>query len=227
MKQFVILLCLFVLSTISPVLGQKISETNLELGLNKTSSPKQHQYWGDDPSPTYLNFKVTKSWYKNDRWFSLRKEVGLNFQYSNINLSNGGLGASNHYTGNIVSLFTDLCIQARFRIDSTFAFGIGPEAEILMIGNNNLYKSYYTMFNYPENVCGDEQIKGFNRDYFNQPTFGIKLSLFNTNISNKVMIGLNISYLWTKSEYSNFYAANYAKISFFIGLHHDKLKSVE
>jgi len=30
------------------------------------------------------------------------------------------------------------------------------------------------------------------------------------------------SYLWTKSEYSNFHAANYARISFFIGFEKEK-----
>jgi len=216
MKQFIVLLSFLVFSAISPVLAQKISETNLALGINKTSSSVQQEHWGDDPAPTYLTFSATKSWYNDNHRFSLRKEIGFNLQYAHIDLSNGGLGASSHYTGNIVSLFADVCLQARFRIDSTFAIGIGPEAEYLLIGASNLNNSYYTMLTNPYS-SGNIRKTGTNRDYFNQPTFGIKLSLFETGISEKATIGLNVSYLWTKIEYSDFYASNYFRVSLIIG----------
>ncbi len=216
MKQFLVLLILFAFFSISPVLAQKISETNLALGINKTLSSIQQEHWGDDPAPTYLTFSTTKSWYNDDQKISLRKEIGFNLQYAHIDLSNGGLGASNHYTGNIVSLFADACLQTRFRIDSTFAIGIGPEAEYLLIGNNNLNISYSTMLTNPYS-SGNTSKTGLNRDYFNKPTFGIKLSLFETGISEKATIGLNVSYLWTKSENSNFYASNYFRVSLIIG----------
>ena len=65
---------------------------------------------------------------------------------------------------------------------------------------------------------------GINRDYFNQPAYGIKISLFETGINEKTKLGLNFSYLWTKSESSDFYA-NYIRVSFFIGFRkgNDKL----
>ena len=217
MKYLAVLLCVFVFSTISHVFGQKISETNFSLGINKTSSSVQQEYWGDDPAPTYLTLITTKSYYNNDYKFSLRKEIGFNLQYANLNLSNnGGLGASSHYTGNIISLFAEACVQARFRIDSTYAIGIGPVAEYLITGNNNLNITYSTMLTDPPS-SGNISKTGFNRDYFNKPTFGIKLSLFEARISERTNFGLNVSYLWTKSESSNFYASNYFRASLLIG----------
>lgn len=218
MKQFAIFLCFFSLSVISPVFGQTTSETNYALGMSKTSSPVQQEKWGE-PAPTYLTFSTTKSWYNKVNRFSIRKEIGLSLQYSNVNLSSGGLGASNHYTGSIVSLFANGCLQARFQIDSTFAIGIGPEAEFLTIGASSLKNKYYTIFTNPPS-SGDKRNAGVNRDYFDQPTYGIKLSLFKTGITENTTIGINLSYLWTKSEYSNFYASNYIRISFLIGFKH-------
>ena len=215
MRKFSVFVSILIFLTFGGF-AQKISETNVELGISKTSSPVQRERWGEDPAPTYLTFKATKSWYKNDQWISLRKEIGFNLQYSNINLSSGGLGASNHYTGNIISLFANGCLQARFRIDSTFALGIGSEAEYLLIGYNNLNNSYYTAGTNPPG-SGDIHNKNINRDYFNQPSFGLRLSIFETGISEKATIGINVSYLWTKSEFSDFYAANYMRISFLIG----------
>ena len=56
------------------------------------------------------------------------------------------------------------------------AFGLGPEAEILIIGLNNLNNSYYSMFTNPYSA-GDIRHGGLNRNYFNKPSYGIKLSL--------------------------------------------------
>lgn len=216
MKLFAFFFCFYALSALTNVFGQQIRESNLALGLSKTSSPVQQQYRSEDPPPTYLTFNVTKSWYNNDHRVSLRKEAGLNLQYSYINLETGGSGASNHYTGNIISLFANAALLTRFRINNTLAFGIGPEVEYLLIGNNNLNNSYYTKFTNPPS-SGDIRKSGINRDYFNQPAYGIKISLFESAITEKTNIGLSISYLWTKSEFSDFYAAHYARITFFIG----------
>ena len=111
------------LSALNNVFGQKIRETSFAFGINKTSSPVQHNYWNENSSPTYLTFNATKSWYNNDHRFSIRKEAGLNLQYSNINLDSGGLGGHNYYSGNITSLFADaaLLVQLRF-VDKKWIF---------------------------------------------------------------------------------------------------------
>jgi hypothetical protein len=221
MKNYFVIVFYLLFMVNSSAIGQKICETNFSLGISKTVSLVQEKQWGETP-PTYLQLSSTKSWYSNNHRFSLLKEVGTNFQYSNIHNSFGGLGASDEYTGSIISLFADASLQARIRINNLYAFGLGPEAEILILGYNNINHSYYSRINYPEITSGSKRTSGINRDYFNQPSYGIKVSLFQTDINEQTTIGLKFSYLWTKSESSNFYASNYTRISLFIGFKKQK-----
>ena len=221
MKNILSIACMLLFSITSNTFGQQISETAIALGISKTSSSEMQQYWDLNTTPTYLTFNVNKNWYNNDHWISLRKEAGLNLQYSYFNVESGGLGASNHLTGNVVSLFANAVLQARLRINNTMAFGIGPEAEILIIGHNRLNNSYQTIMTKPPSA-GSVRYEGFNRDYFNPPSFGIKLSLFESMVDARTSIALNFSYLWTQSESSNFYASNYTRISFVIGFKKQK-----
>jgi hypothetical protein len=214
MKSILYIACVLVFLLPLCTFGQQVSETNFSLGISKTSAPDHERHWDEDP-PIYLLLNASKSWY-NNHWLSLQKEAGLNLQYAHIDLSGGGLAAGNHYSGHIISLFAHAALQARLRISQTLAFGLGPEAEILLMGQNNLNNSYYTLFTNPPS-SGDIHEGGFNRDYFNKPSYGIKFSLFETAINAKTTIGIHVSYLWTKSEYSNFYASNYTRISFCLG----------
>lgn len=220
MKIILAIACLLLLSFSFGALGQTIRETNLLIGINKTSSPEYNSRWDELP-PTYLLFGGTKSWHSNDHLLSLRKEAGLNLQFANIDLSSGGMGAGNHYTGHIFSLFANAALQARLRINNSLAFGLGPEAELLLIGLNNLNNEYHTMFTKPPSG-GNVRYDGLNRDYFPQPSYGIKLSLFDSKADARTSIALNLSYLWTKSESSNFYASNYTHISFVVGFKKSK-----
>lgn len=131
--------------------GHKTSETDLALGIVKTTAQMKQNYWNDSPLPRYQRFSITKSWYRDNHWFSMRKELGINFQYSKIDLASGGLGAQGYYSGHIISLFGEAAILARFRINSTLAFSIGPVAEILAIGNNDLtYSYFFQLFHTPQ-----------------------------------------------------------------------------
>ena len=221
MKHFSILVYFLMFSTKFIAFGQKVSETNLGIGFSKTPlNEKFKQHWSEDtPPPTFLNINVDKNWYRNDRKISLQKEAGLNLQYAKISIGGGGLGAGNYYSGKIISLFAEASLQIRFRVDSMISFSIGPTAKYLLIGSNNLNNSYYTMFTNPSR-SGDISISGINRDYFNQPSYGIKLSIINSRINEKNTLGIDFSYLWTKNESSNFYASNYLQVSFLIGFMH-------
>jgi hypothetical protein len=217
MKQFTVLLCVFILYVISPVFAQKVSETNFGIGFSKTPSNeeiKQH-WWDDSPPPTFLNINTSKSWYRNDRKITLQKEIGLNLQYANIGVGGGGLGAGNYYSGKIINLNAEASLQIRVYIDCMISFGIGPTSEYLLLGYNNINNSYYTHSDPPRS--GDIRTSGINRDYYNQPSYGIKMSIINSRIKGENILGLDVSYLWTKSEHSNFYASNYFQVSFFIG----------
>lgn len=216
MKNIFVIACILSLSFSLGALGQNISETTLSMGISKPSSPDNQPYWDED-SPVYLLLGGTKSWYASDQSISLRKEVGLNLQYANIDLETGGLGANNHYTGSILSLSANASLQARFVIDPSVAVGIGPEAELLLIGKNHLDDAYFTMLNGTTPTSGVAENNSLNRDYFKQPSIGIKLSLFESAISDQTTLGIHISHLWTKNEFSNFYASRYTRISLFIG----------
>lgn len=215
MKNILAIGCLLFLFFSFGALGQTIKETNVLIGINKTSSPG-YDSSRDELQLTYLLVGGTKSWYSNDHRLSLRKEAGLNLQYAHFDLSTGGKADWNQYNGHIISLFANAAIQARLRISRTLAFGLGPEAEILLMGQNNLNNLHFTMFTKPPSVSEHHE-SGFNRDYFNKPSYGIKLSLFDSKADARTSIALNLSYLWTKSESSNFYASNYTRISFVIG----------
>lgn len=216
MKNILAIACILSLLFSFGALGQTISETNLSMGISKPSSPDNQPYWEED-SPVYLLLGGTKSWYPSDKLISMRKEVGLNLQYANIDLETGGLGANNHYTGSILSLSANASLQARFVIYPSVAVGIGPEAELLIIGKNHLDDAYYKILNGTTPTSGVAENNALNRDYFNKPSLGLKLSLFESSISEKTTLGIHISHLWTKSEFSNFYASRYTRISLFIG----------
>lgn len=204
------------------VSGQQIRETSLSVGINKNIYPEDWQFYQEE-LPTYLIVKGLKSWYSASHLISLRKEAGLNFQYAPIGINTGGLGASSKYAGGISSLYASVALQPRICISNSLAFAAGPEAEVLLIGYNNLDYEYNSMLYDPPTFV-NRKIKGFNRDYFNEPSFGIKASLMESNPNSKVSIGLSLSYLWTNSEPANFYAEKYTRFSIVIGFKKQKDK---
>lgn len=221
MKHITILLCFLMFSATFIAFGQKVNETNLAIGIVKTSAPMQPNYWNESPLPRYQRFSITKSYYRDDHWFSLRKEIGIDFQFSKINLESGGLAAQGYYSGHIISLFGKAAIMARFRINSTLAFSIGPVAEILAIGNNDMTYSYSTIFTNPPS-SGLKVYSVLSRDFFNSPNYGIKARLFESALTENKTIGLSVSHLRTKQTLSNFYASNYTTIALYIGFKRKK-----
>lgn len=218
------IVCLLLISITCHTFGQTVSETNFSLGISNTSSSEFKRHY-EQALPSYLIISGSKSWYSNNHWISLRKEAGLNLQYAPIDLSSGGLGASSDYMGNITSLLANASLQVRIRINGSMAFGAGPEAEVLLVGKSSLINSYYYGYCKPP-VSGDRDLGGLNRDYFNQPSYGIKVSLFESNSDSKISIGLNFSYLWTQREFSNFYADNYTRFSILIGFKKQKKDTI-
>lgn len=205
--------------------GQQIGETDFALGISKTTSIVQNAY-SDGFPPAYFKFNATRSWYSDKHQISLRKELGLNLQYATVKQGGGsGLGGSSYTSGNNVSLFAEAALLANIPIKNTLAIGIGPEAEFLIIGSNNLKTSWSMHYSNPP-ASGIIYEKGINRDYFNQPTCGIKARLLDSGISKRTTLGLAVSYLWTKGERSNFYAMHYTRIGLFIGFKNKKKEGI-
>lgn len=203
--------------------GQKISETSISFGMNSPNHFKQDEfsvsYMPDNPI-----IGATKSWLNNSHLISLRKEVGLNLQYVNVRYGIGNLERDNYFTGDIENLFADIALLAHFKFTHTLAFSLGPEAELLVIGSNKVnhsYKSPLIALPYSRTI----RDKGINRHYFNQPSYGIKARLFESEISKRTTLGLAVSYLWTKYGYFNFNASNYTRLSMYIGWKKQKEKA--
>jgi len=197
--------------------AQKISGTNFGIGFSRTPLSEEitHIWSEDTPPPTFLSINANKNWYRSDRKLTLQKEVGINLQYSKINVGGGGLGAGNNYSGKIINLNAEASLQLQFNFDSMISFALGPMAEYLLVGYNKINNSYWSHFDQPRS--GNIKTSGINRDYYNQPSYGIKLSIINSRMNGKNTFDLDFSYLWTKSEFSNFYASNYFQVSFLIG----------
>lgn len=217
MKNILLITCILIFSITSN--GQQISETDFSFGISKTMSISQG-IW-EDSFPSYWVFNVTRSWYSDKHSISLRKELGFNLQYSSINLEGSGMGQSSYLSGNIVSLFANAALLVNIPIKKTLALGIGPEAEFLLIGSSNLKDSWYAHYNDPP-LSSITRKKGINRDYFDQPSYGLKARMSDSGIIKRTTLGLAVSFLWTHGEISNFYATHYARISLFIGLKNKK-----
>lgn len=207
------------------VSGQQVRETRFSVGISKNYYPKDCQIY-DEKLPYYLILNGSKSWYSDSQRISIRKEAGLNLQYAPIGINSGGMGASSKYEGGIASLFANVSLQPRLRISGSLDFSAGPVAEVLIIGYNNMDYEYYSMICDPP-IFGNKKINGFNRDYFNQPSFGIKAMLLHSNPDAKTSLGLTLNYLWTSSESANFYAERYARLSIVIGFKKQKEKAPE
>lgn len=214
------LICIVLYS--SSVMAQKVSETTAGIGFNQLGIPNFGQHWDDEGSPPiFLNLSTSHSWYRTDRRLSVNKEIGVNLQYSDIELSSGGLGAHNYGKWKMLNLFAEAALQARIQLDSTFAIGFGPVGEYLISGYQDEKVSYYSMVSTPPS-SGDIHHSGMRRDYFSNPLYGIKLSIFNSLLNERTTLRLNVSYLWTKSDITNFYGSGLLKISAAIGIKHRK-----
>lgn len=216
MKSWIIFVPIFFYLTTASTFGQKISETDFAFGISRPSSTTNYSIYQDIP-PVYLIFNANKSWYNPDSKFSIRKELGLNLQYSGIDLSSSGLGANWNQRGSILSMFADASLLADYRINKFLCISIGPEVEFLVAGYYDLNTYYSSHYSNPP-YSGHDHVTKINREYFDQPTYGIKLRLMESCISKNTTVGLSFSYLWTKREASNFYTTNYTRLSLFIGL---------
>lgn len=211
--------CLLVFFWSLNCFGQQISETDFTIGISKAKAPGEINYW-QEAKPVYLFMKGSKNWYNDEQKLSLRKEAGLNLQYANIShsTSSNALGGFNEKTGTVISLLANAALQAHYRITDSWAVGAGPEAELLLLGYNNI-DDYYTRIYIPSQPpsSGHTSEKGINRNYFKNPSYGIKISLFQGQADASTTLGLHFSYLWTKSEHSSFFASNYVRFGLSIG----------
>lgn len=216
MKSIYALLCILFISFSLNSFAQNTSETHFGAGISRTNSPAAIDYW-QEAAPTFFILNGAKSWYNDEQPFSLRKEAGLNLQYANISHLGDDLGSYNEKTSTVVSLLLNVGLQARYRLSPSMAAGLGPEAELLLLGYNNIGESYANIYLPPRSSADHNSEKGINRNYFNKPAYGLKLSLYQGSVDAKTTLGVHLSYLWTKSEHSSLFASGYTRLSISIG----------
>lgn len=197
-------------------IAQLTSETNVGVGLSMTKAPENIDYY-QEGRPISFFANGSKSWTNDESEFSLRKEAGLNLQYANMAHSAESMGSFNEKTSTVVSLLLNANLQARYRLNSSLAAGLGPEAELLLLGYNNIGENYPNIYLPPRPSADHTSEKGINRNYFNQPAYGLKLSLYQGSVDSKTTLGVHLSTLWTKNEHSSFFASNYTRLSISIG----------
>ena len=130
-------------------------------------------------------------------------------------MSGGGLGAGSSFNGSIYNLTLSASLSTHVRLSPSFSADIGPAGEILIIGANSIQNFNYSISpNFGSN--GERQIKGVNRDYFNKPSYGVKIRGTQLLENRRTSIGLALTYLWTENNYSNFYLSNYTQISIYL-----------
>lgn len=213
MKRLTLLLPVFFI-LISPLFAQKVTETGFEASVNLTSIPKLESYWNfNESTPIFLSVGGMKSWYNSSHFVSLRKEIGATIQFEDFDFSGGGLGTQAGYHGNVYSLFINPALLTHFQFSDTFSADIGPCMDFLVTGYNDLVYWYHSREVYNN---FNKQIKSFNRDYFKNPSFGIKGRVTIFSPDENVTFGFTFAYLWTKEDYSNFHIKNYTKLGLYI-----------
>lgn len=199
----------------SMAFGQVVSEIGAGFGVNKTHSSEFGNHYQQNSSPAYFFVESDFSWYRNDRRITIQKEIGLRMQFADIELATGGKASGNSYYGSINSLFAGLALMARVNLGSGLSAALGPAAELLLIGRNRVNYTYFSMFTNPPSYH-EGQYKGMNRDYFGNPSMGIKL-LLTKQVSEKNTISIRVNYMSTTSDRTNFYVSNSTYVAFIVG----------
>lgn len=217
MIRFFSLTTLFAFLLAASSFGQDKSQTFFSAGANILKSKDFNTYYDEECTPpTFFGFGVTHSWYRTDRDFTVNKEIGLNMQYSSPSLSSGGLGAHSSSKYQLFNLFAEATIQAQIKIDSTMSIAIGPAIEYLITGYNKEKTSYYSMIHNPP-TSGEISHSGFNRNYFGDPLWGVKLSFISFAMKDKATFKMNCSYFWLNQDESNFHSSSFIKLGVAVG----------
>lgn len=206
--------------------GQKINQTFYSLGLNILKGKMFESHYSDPTSsPSFFSLGVSHSWYRTDKKLSFNKEIGLNLLHSKLEIGSGGLGGHYNLDLNFFNLFAEATFQAQYRIDKMMSIGVGPVTEYLIIGYNRAHSSCYTWGANPSLV--EQNRSGFNRNYFGDPSLGVKLSIINFGLTETVTFRMNLSYFWLKQNESNLYCSNLLRIGFGVAFKQKKNQPAE
>ena len=198
-KPFLFLL--FILFSISGF-AQKSWKTQIVPGI---STSKFDDHFKREKVPSNDLFVMfNETWNrKDDHKYSLAKEFGLSLNYHNLSRKNEALGGGDIYSGDFFYTSFHASVLGQMNAGEDIQMQLGIKLEELIVGYENLSYSYWSSVYYPP-TSGGKSKKGFNRDYFDQPYYGVNLKILQNTEGTFHAVGFDLSYLWTNASLSNF-----------------------
>ena len=208
---------LFLLLLLIPgaLFAQWKRETGFSVGITSPFNDKEK--FSDESSEFMIKLGVTQSWNKPEQRVSFRPEIGLNMEIFPINYSHEGIAFAETHTGTIVALNGGLAAMAQVQILPRKILAIGPSGKFLLTDLTKTVYTYDGLNSQPE-VHIHKEFKGFNREYLNKPSLGIKAMLIQQSLSGKVRMGIIFDYQWKFLKEEYFYFSRTMEISFYLEL---------
>jgi len=215
MKLTTILLSFLLLHTPDTLSAQWKRETGFTLGVVSPDYPEGRFSYGVPGSLLKLGF--AQCWYNPEHRISFRPELNLNTEFIQIGYSHGGKPAGGTHEGNIFAITSGLATMAQIRILPGTTVAFGPSGKFLLTDITKTVYTYDGGYILPD-VYISKEFNGFNREYLNKPSLGIKTMLIQKNLNGKINMGLVFDYQWKNSEEDYFYFSRTMEISFYLGL---------
>lgn len=171
-------------------------ETGFRFGLILPKNPSNYY---DSKIGGALKIGAYQSWTRPEKRFSFRPEIGVDIERLSINYEGGGLAGGMEATGVIYSLNLEYACVLQLRLLKKLGFAIGPSGKYLLTNYTRL-NEYHWMSYIPNPFSNKFQIRGFNRKYLYEPSFGFKTMLFTKNLDDKKNICFSFERLWFKNN---------------------------
>jgi hypothetical protein len=115
-----------------------------------------------------------------EKRLSFTKEFGIGLRYNSLSWESSGLGGSNSSSGAYFYSMLNTSFLLQFLPGENYIVQIGPCAEINLIGYESSKFDWWRLES-SENgfrqIAGNSEKSGFNRNYFNQPYYGLNFRL--------------------------------------------------
>lgn len=207
------ILLLFLLPTV--LWAQWERGTGFSLGIISPDYPKG-RFPSGDPG-VIMKLGINQSWHQPDKKVSLRPEISLNTEIFSIDYSHGGKAAGGTHEGTIVAINCELAAMIQIRILPRTMLVFGPSGKFLLTDITDTEYTFDGGLLYPD-IGISKEFNGFNREYLNKPSIGIKAMLIQQNLNEKINMGLVFDYQWKNAEEEYFYFSRTMEVSFYLEL---------
>ncbi|WP_159519807.1 hypothetical protein [Sunxiuqinia indica] len=218
MKSFLILLSIFAFHL--SALAQDAWFPELTLGFTSAQIDESYKARGLSPSSFFVDF--SECWNrKHEQSFSVVKAFGIGLNYHSLSTNLASPGGESYYSGGYVYSTFNLSLMAQQRFGKSYFLQFGPRFETILLGYENLkYHGGSRQWDGLNEswVSKEAKIAEFNRNYFNNPYYGLSLRLINEPEEESLSAGIGVSYLRTEPDQSNFNSEHMVRVSFILKL---------